>query len=126
MSKAPPGSVQDQMNKVWDKSRPAFFRKTALWSVGIILAIVVTALIFTPSYQIDRRDAPPSAYALMSEWLITPIRPTGIDLTPIHPLIRDAMEDGYVYMGEWKRINRAVEDLERVIKRGNLQKALSR
>jgi len=114
-----PGSVQDQMDKRWNKSRSAFFRKVAIYSLGSILAIVVTALIFAPSIQIDRRAAPPTAYELMTTWMSDPIQ-DGIDLTSIQPMIRKAMEDGYVYMGEWRSILRAKQNLERWYRRGKL------
>jgi len=113
------GSVQEQMDNVWNKSRSAFFRKVGIYSLGSILAIVVTALIFAPSIQIDRRDAPPTAYELMTKWMSNPIQ-NGVDLTSLHPMIREAMEDGYVYMGEWRNILDAKHDLERLYGRGKL------
>ena len=117
------GSVQEQMDNVWNKSRSAFFRRLAKWTILSIAAIIVTVLIFAPSIQIDRRNAPASAYNLMSTWMSTPIQ-NGVDLTSLHPMIREAMEDGYVYMGEWRNILDAKHELERLYGRGKLIREL--
>jgi len=112
-------ATQKRIAAAFDQSRQQFFRRLAIWAILGIAASVVTVLIFAPSIQLDRRDAPPTAYELMTKWMSTPIQ-NGVDLTSLHPMIREAMGDGYVYMGEWRDILSAKHDLERLYGRGKL------
>ena len=84
-----------------------FPAKAAAIIIGVFLFVQALALVQ------DRRPPPPLAYDLMSKWTNNPIQYSGADYSPLLPMIREVMDDEIVYLGEWKRVQKAQEAIDR-------------
>jgi hypothetical protein len=85
----------------------------AFVTISLIVGLVITLNHYVDKYVTERslREVTGAQYAKLNDWYITPIRPTGKDLTTIRPSIKEAMDNGHVSFGEWYSIQDAIARL---------------